>query len=90
LSSDTHQKMASDPITDGGDPPCGCWELNSGPLEEQSVLFTTEPSLQPEERHLKLTSDLHTCMPTHAHPHALKLINKINKYKIELGKCLSR
>ena len=23
------------------------WELNSGPLEEQSVLFTTEPSLQP-------------------------------------------
>ena len=23
------------------------WELNSGPLEEQSVLLTTEPSLQP-------------------------------------------
>jgi hypothetical protein len=23
-----------------------CWELNSGPLEEQSVLLTTEPSLQ--------------------------------------------
>jgi len=29
------------------EPPCGCWELNSGPLEEQSVLLTTEPSLQP-------------------------------------------
>jgi hypothetical protein len=28
--------------------PCGCWKLNSGPLEEQSVLLTTEPSLQPE------------------------------------------
>jgi hypothetical protein len=28
------QKMASDPITDGYEPPCGCWELNSGPLEE--------------------------------------------------------
>jgi hypothetical protein len=27
--------------------PCGCWELNSGPLEEQPVLLTTEPSLQP-------------------------------------------
>ena len=27
--------------------PCGCWELNSGPLEEQSVLLTIEPSLQP-------------------------------------------
>jgi hypothetical protein len=36
-----------DPITDGCEPSCGCWGLNSGPLEEQSVLFTTEPSLQP-------------------------------------------
>jgi hypothetical protein len=42
----THEKRASDPITDGCELPCGCWELNSGPLEEQSVLFTTEPSLQ--------------------------------------------
>ena len=25
--------------------PCGCWELNLGPLEEQLELFTTEPSL---------------------------------------------
>jgi hypothetical protein len=24
-----------------------CWDLNSGPLEEQSVLLTAEPSLQP-------------------------------------------
>ena len=23
-----------------------CWELNSGPLQEQQVLLTTEPSLQ--------------------------------------------
>ena len=38
--------MASDPITDGCEPPCGCWELNSGSLEEQSVLLTPEPSLQ--------------------------------------------
>jgi hypothetical protein len=34
-------------IIDGCEPPCGCWELNSGPLEEQSVLLITEPSLQP-------------------------------------------
>jgi hypothetical protein len=34
-------------ITDSCELPCGCWELNSGPLEEQSVLLTTEPSLQP-------------------------------------------
>ena len=25
--------------------PCGCWELNLGPLGEQPVLLTTEPSL---------------------------------------------
>jgi len=35
------------PFTDGCEPPCGCWELNSGPLKEQSLLLTTEPSLQP-------------------------------------------
>jgi hypothetical protein len=32
---------------DGCEPPCGCWELNSGPLEEQPVLLTADPSLQP-------------------------------------------
>jgi hypothetical protein len=45
-SLQTHQKRASGSITDGCEPPCGCWELNSGPLEEQSVLLTTESSLQ--------------------------------------------
>jgi len=39
----THQRRASDPITDGCEPPCGCWDLNSRPLEEQSVLLATEP-----------------------------------------------
>jgi hypothetical protein len=48
-----HQKRASDPITDGYEPPCGCWELNSESLEEQSVLLTTELSLQPEFQHFK-------------------------------------
>jgi hypothetical protein len=43
----THQKRASDPITDDFDPPCGCWELTSGPLEEHSKLLTAEPSPQP-------------------------------------------
>ena len=28
------------------DLPYGCWELNPGPLEEQPVLLTAEPSLQ--------------------------------------------
>ena len=29
--------------------PCSCWELNLGPLEEQPVLLTTEPSPQPQK-----------------------------------------
>lgn len=40
-----YQKSAADPTTDGCDLPCGFWELNSGTLEEQSVLLTFEPSL---------------------------------------------
>jgi len=39
------QKRASDPTTDGCEPPCGCWELNSGPLEEQPVSLVAKPSL---------------------------------------------
>jgi hypothetical protein len=48
-----HQKRALDPITDGCEPPCGCWGLNSGPLE-QSVLLTAESSLQPCSKFLML------------------------------------
>ena len=48
-SLQTHQKRALDPITDGCDLPCGCWELDSEPLEEQPVLLTSEPSLQPQD-----------------------------------------
>ena len=34
-------------VKDSCGPPCGCWELNSNPLEEQQVPLTTEPALQP-------------------------------------------
>ena len=51
-SVQTHQKRASDPITDGSEPPCSCWELNSGPLEE---FLTAEPSLYPPSK----------CFPSH-------------------------
>ena len=34
-------------ITDCCELPCGCWELNWGPLEKQPVLLTAEPSFQP-------------------------------------------
>ena len=35
--------------------PCGCWELNPGPLEEQSVMLTAKPSSQPSNTLLKLS-----------------------------------
>jgi hypothetical protein len=34
------QKRESDLITDGCKPPCGCWDLNFGPSEEQSGALT--------------------------------------------------
>jgi hypothetical protein len=40
------RKGKSDPITDGWEPPYGFWELNSGPLEEQLMLLTTELPFQ--------------------------------------------
>ena len=43
----THQKRALDPIIGGNEPLYVCWQLNSGPLEEQPVPLTAEPSLQP-------------------------------------------
>lgn len=27
--------------------PCGCWELNSGPLQVQQILLTAKPCIQP-------------------------------------------
>jgi hypothetical protein len=51
-----HQKRTSDLIMDGCEPPCGCWDLNLGPSEEQLVLLTTEPSLQPTKCFLRKQS----------------------------------
>jgi hypothetical protein len=46
----THQKRASHPITNGCEPPCGCWELNSRTSGRAiSALLTTEPSLKPSK-----------------------------------------
>ena len=36
----TLQKRESDFVMDGCELPCGCWDLNSGPLEEQSGVLT--------------------------------------------------
>lgn len=36
-------------VTDGYEPPCGCWELNLGPLEEQPGLLQQNSLLDPSE-----------------------------------------
>jgi hypothetical protein len=54
LSSNTLEG-ALDPITDGCEPPCSCWELNSGLLVEQSVLLIAEPAPHPLKYLIKIT-----------------------------------
>ena len=34
-------------VTDGCKSPCGCWDWNAGPLEEETFFLITEVSLQP-------------------------------------------
>lgn len=34
-------------LTGGYEMPCGCWESNPGPLQEQGVILSVEPSLSP-------------------------------------------
>jgi hypothetical protein len=36
-------------VTGRCEQPCGCWELNPGPLEKHPVLLITEPSLHPSD-----------------------------------------
>ena len=36
-------------VTDSCELPYGCWELKPSPLEEQSGLLSTHPSLQPRQ-----------------------------------------
>lgn len=36
-------------VTDSYPGQCGCWEPNPGLLQEQPVLFSTEPPLQPPQ-----------------------------------------
>lgn len=51
--------VSDDPgITDSCELPCGCWESNLGPLEEQSMLLTTEPSFQLQGPNFKATFSL--------------------------------
>ena len=45
-------------VTSGCQLPCWCLGLNEGPLEEQLVLFTAEPSPQSPEGNMKLVGFL--------------------------------
>ena len=49
-------------VTDSYELPCKCWELNPGLLEEQPLLLTTEPSLQPKKNvRVKRTMLVYPC-----------------------------
>jgi len=69
------QKRVPDLVLDGCEPPRGCWELNSGPLEKRSVL--SEPSLQLPtgnflgifQRSLKLKASSSAAGPSMEHLH---------------------
>ena len=72
------QKRAPDLITDGCEPPCGCRELNSGPLEEQAVLLTTEPSLEPHGSLFLITDWCARAQPWAAGPGFCKKADRAN------------
>ena len=50
------QKSTSDPLDLQLQIIVNCWELNLDPLEEQPVLLTVEPSLQPHRSPFAVTS----------------------------------
>jgi hypothetical protein len=85
-SLQTHQKRASDPITDGCELPCGCWDLNSVPLEEQLALLTAEPSLQPPPPITGFLKKLKFLLYTHTHTHTHTKRN--NKKKMVMSQSL--
>ena len=66
-----HQKRTSDLIMGSCEPPCGCWDLNSGPLEVQSVLLPTEPFHQPVSGPLNHLYPFSQC-----HDHGLSHLEK--------------
>ena len=45
-------------VADSCEPPCGGWDLNPGPLEEQPVILTTEPPPQSQAYMLKMAISL--------------------------------
>jgi hypothetical protein len=53
-----HTRRGHQILLDGCEPPCGCWDLNSRPLEGQSVLLTTKPSLQPSDNSIRKISSI--------------------------------
>lgn len=49
-------------VTGSYELPCGGWELNPAPLEEQPLLLTSESSLQPEKDCLFFKIALLSCL----------------------------
>jgi hypothetical protein len=50
-------------VTDVCKPPCGCWELNLGPLEEQPVCLITDIPLQPHRYNFHFSACMYAFKP---------------------------
>lgn len=62
----------------GCEPPCELWESNLGPLQQQSVFSTPEPSLQPLHIffYMELIEDIF-CISTNKRDHYLLLYSSL-------------
>ena len=47
-------------VTESCELPCGCWESNPGPLKEQAVFLTAEPSLQSQKQMFIHNNQIHS------------------------------
>ena len=89
----TLEKRKSDLVMDGCEPSCGCWDLNSVSLEEQSVLLTTKPSLQPSKNFKGFTNLNFYIKTSHVFLNSSEciwinqqfLINFIMKLRVKMG-----
>lgn len=52
--------------------PCGCWEPNSGPVQEQRVLYVFEPSLQHPVLYLVKCLPMSPWKQCHNNPKSIK------------------
>jgi hypothetical protein len=69
-------------LIDSFELPCGCWELNTHLLEEQSVLLTADPSLQPQVCGIFQIYLFYSYFHIHWHEFVSQLLLLLNIYRL--------